>query len=263
MWKYSFLESKRFINITSKYAYFSNKRSKKCLSLTATEFLEMVGFIIDNSFIVYQHKVSRQIIGIPMGTNCAPDLANIYLHVFEYDYIHSLVLSGKLDVATMLSNIFRFQDDLIAFEDNKLFATLISSIYPSVMELQNTNLSPNKVNYLDMTISIYRGKYGYKSYDKRNDFGFEIINYPDIRGNIPKTPSYGVYMSQMVRFCHINKSVHNFKKDVTTLVNKLCSQGFSKARLLIKYKLFCMKNIQVWPKFGIDITKGMFYKIFQ
>ena len=39
-------KSKRFINITSKYAYFSNKRSKKCLSLTATEFLEMVGFII-------------------------------------------------------------------------------------------------------------------------------------------------------------------------------------------------------------------------
>ena len=140
----------------------------------------MVGFIIDNNFIVCQNKVSRQIIGIPMGTNCAPDLANIYLHVFEYDYIQSLVLSGKLDVATMLSSIFRFQDDLIAFEDNKLFATLISSIYPSVMELQNTNLSPNKVNYLDMTISIYRGKYCYKSYDKRNDFGFEIINYPDI-----------------------------------------------------------------------------------
>ena len=223
----------------------------------------MVGFIIDNSFIVYQNKVSRQIIGIPMGKNCAPDLANIYLHVFEYDYIQSLVLSGKLDVATMLSSIFRFQDDLIAFEDNKLCATLISSIYPSVMELQNTNLSPNKVNYLDMTISIYRGKYCYKSYDKRNDFGFEIINYPDIRGNIPKTPSYGVFISQMVRFCHINKSVHNFKRDVTTLVNKLCSQGFSKSRLLIKYKLFCMKNIQVWPKFGIDITKGMFYKIFQ
>ena len=83
-------KNKRFINVTEKSAYFSNKRSTKHLSLTAVEFLSMVDLVADNSFVVYQNKVFRQIIGIPMGTNCAPDLANIYLHVFEYNYIHWL-----------------------------------------------------------------------------------------------------------------------------------------------------------------------------
>ena len=178
----------------------------------------MVEFIIDNSYIVYQQKVSRQVIGILMGTNCALELANIYLHVFEYDYIHSLVNNDMLNRAAKLSNMFRFQDDLIVFEDNRVFETVINEIYPPVMELENTNLSPNKVNYLDMTISVFRGKYSYKSFDKRNDFGFEIINYPNIKGNIPRVPAYGIFVSQLVRFCTINKSVHHFKKDLVTLL---------------------------------------------
>ena len=256
-------KKKRFINITEKSAYFSNKRNVKCLSLNALEFLNMVEFIIDNSYIVYQQKVSRQVIGIPMGTNCAPDLANIYLHVFEYNYIHTLVTNDMLNTAAELSNMFRFQDDLIVFQDSGVFETVINDIYPPAMELENTNLSPYKVNYLDMAISVFRGKYSYKSFDKRNNFGFQIINYPDIKGNIPRGPAYGIFTSQLVRFCTINKSVHHFKKDLVTLVKKLCLKGFTKAQLYIKFKEFCMKHMQVWCKFGINIMKGNFCNIFQ
>lgn len=255
-------KKKRLINITEKSAYFSNKLSSKCLSFRALEFLNMVEFLIDNSYIVYQQKVSRQIIGIPMGTNCAPELANIYLHVYEYNYIHSLVNNDMLNRAAKLSNMFRFQDDLIVFEDNGVFGTIINDIYPPVMELENTNLSANKVNYLDMTISVFRGKYSYKSFDKRNDFGFEIINYPDIKGNIPRVPAYGIFVSQLVRFCTINKNVHHFKKDLVILVRKLCLKDFTKAQLYIKFKDFCIKHLQIWCKFGVNIMKGNFVKIF-
>ena len=208
------LKNKQYINITEKSAYFSNKRSKKNLSLSVAEFLTLVNFDVDNSYVVYQNQVFRQIIGIPMGSNCAPDLANIYLHVFEYNYIHSLVTTNNFYLLAKLCNLFRYQDDLIVFEDNGLFETVMGDIYPPVMELDNTNMSPNKVNYLDMTISVYRGKYFYKSFDKRNNFGIEIINYPDIRGNIPKNPAFGVFISQLVRFCSANKSAHHYKRDV-------------------------------------------------
>ena len=197
-----------------------------------------------------------------MGTNCAPDLANIYLHVFEYNYIHSLVTDENLDLAAKLNNMFRFQVDLIVFEDDRLFETVIGDIYPPVMELDNTDLSPNKVNYLDMTIGIHRGRYFYKSFDKRNDFGFEVINYPDLSGNIPKKPAYGVFISQLVRFCMINKSVHYYKKDLETLVKKLLSKGFTNTQLYSKFRQFCMKYLQVWSKFGKDITNRNFCKIF-
>jgi len=133
--------------------------------------------------VVYQHLVFKLVIGIAMGTYCAPDQANIYLRVFESNYIHSLVTTCDLDLAAKLSNMLRIQDDLIVFEDNGLFETNYNrNIYPSVMELKNTNLRVNKVNYLDMTINIQRGRYFYKSFDKRNDFGFEV-NYSNLSGN--------------------------------------------------------------------------------
>ena len=254
-------KNKRYIIVTDKSAYFSNKRSSKHLSLKADEFLCLIDFIINNSYVVYQGQVYRQIIGIPMGTNCAPDLANIYLHVFEYNYIHSLIDNNNYDFAKKLSNIFRYQDDLIVFNDDGMFETIIQDIYPPVMELENTNLSPNKVNYLDMTISVHQGKYFYKSFDKRNDFGFEIINYPNLRGNTPRKLAYGVFISQLVRFCSINRTVHHFKRDVGTLVKKLLLKGFSKTRLFAKFRLYSLKYMQFWSKFGINIIKD-FQKLF-
>ena len=255
-------KKKHFIIVTGRNAYFSNKRSKKHLSFNMAEFLKLVDFVIDNSYVVYQNKVYRQIIGIPMGTNCAPDLANIYLHVFEYDYIHTLISNNNLDLAGKLCHLFRYQVDLIVFEDDWLFETLVRDIYPLVMELENTNLSPYKSTYLDMMISVHRGRYFYKSFDKRNDFGFDIINYPDIRGNIPKKPAYGVFVSQLVRLCSINKSVHHYKRDTRVLVQKLMSKGFSKVRLCAKFRQYCFKNLHVWSKYGINILQK-FQTIFQ
>ena len=63
------------------------------------ELINAVCFIIDNSYISFQDSIFRQIIGIPMGTNCAPHLANIYLHKFEYCYLMKLIQNGQLDVA--------------------------------------------------------------------------------------------------------------------------------------------------------------------
>ena len=51
-----------------------------------------------------------------------------------------------------------------------------------------------------MTIRSHRGKGYDKAFDKRNDFGFEIINYPNIKGNIQRDPGYRLFISQFVRF---------------------------------------------------------------
>ena len=55
------------------------------------------------------------------------------------------------------------------------------------MVLKNTNISPNEVNYLDLNITICGicCKYVYKSYGKRDDFNFKIMNYPNLSGNVP------------------------------------------------------------------------------
>ena len=102
-----------------------------------------------------------------------------------------------------------------------LFEEIISEIYPPEMVVSKTNISARKTNFLDLTISIYRGKFYVMLYDKRNDYSFEVINYPFLDGNIPKNQSYGVFISQLVRFARINSNFNKFISDCKNLVSKL------------------------------------------
>ena len=99
-----------------------------------------------------------------MGTNCAPYLANIFLHRYEKKFI-SYILTVNTNIACSLKHVFRFQVDLIVFEGDDVFTTISGNIYPAEMVLKNTNISPNEVNYLvlNITICAISGKYVYKS----------------------------------------------------------------------------------------------------
>ena len=146
-----------------------NKRGNG-LSFSIVELINVINTVIENSYIKFNSKVYKQIIGITMGTNCAPYLANIFLHRYEKEYI-SYILTVNTNIAYSPKHI-RFQDDLIVFEDDVVVTTVSGNIYPAEMVLNDTNISPNEVNYLDLNITIcaISGKYVYKSYDKRDDF---------------------------------------------------------------------------------------------
>ena len=166
----------------SKKAYYSKSRSNINVSFSTEDLIKHMRIIVDNSYIFFRNKVYRQIVGIPMGTNCAPFLANIFLHMYEYAYLQKLVDEGKIREAQLLSQTFRYQDDCIAFNDNDTFRNHYRFIYPPEMKLENTNTSVAVCNFLDLRISIFRGKFRYRSYDKRRDFGFDICNYPHLTG---------------------------------------------------------------------------------
>ena len=106
---------------------------------------------------------------------------------------------------------------------------------------------------MDLRISIFRGNFLYKSYDKRDNFNFNISNYPNLHGNVPCKGSYGVYISQLVRFCDINMNVKNYLKDVKTMTAKFLNQGFVGVTLKQTFTKFCGKYYHRWAKFGVDI----------
>ena len=243
------------MSVSGSNAYMTKGKSKKVLAFSPEEIVECVNFIIDNSFISFRGTLYRQVIGIPMGVNCGPHLANIFLNVYEKHYIDSLIQDGKESSARQLSSTCRYQDDCIVLNDGGLFNTIYAEIYPTEMILDNTNVSKNKSHYLDLTISIYRGQFVYKSYDKRNSYNFKVINYPDLKSNIPINPAYGVFTSQLIRFCKINNVVDNFKVDVTSLVSKLVEQNFDKKILKTKFLEFCVNHVNTWGKFGLDIVR--------
>ena len=255
-----FSNPKAYINLTSnlKSAYYSKVRSNSNLSYNAMELIAAIKNIIGQAYIVYQGVVFRQYIGIPMGTNSAPYFANIYLHAFEYNYLQKLISEGKVDTAKLLSdNTHRYQDDCISINDKGIFGIHYANMYDgSAMELKNTNTSRDKSNFLDLTISIYRGKFIYQSYDKRNDFNFKVVNYPNIAGNIPTSQSYGVFTSQLVRFCGINSCYKNFVKDVRYLLSILVNQHFKAELLKSRFKRFACNHMFAWAKYKNDMQSS-------
>ena len=56
---------------------------------------------------------------------------------------------------------------------------------------------------MDLHLSISNGFVSSKIYDKRDDFDFDIVNFPFLDGDVPRRPSYGVYISQLIRFARV------------------------------------------------------------
>ena len=188
-----------------------------------------------------------------MGTNAGPQIANVYLHFYEYEYIKKLKENNDEVSLKKLTNIFRYQDDLISFNDFGKLGSVLNEIYPNEMVVNGTNISTRKCNYLDMTISIFQGKFRVTLYDKRKDYYFNVISYPFLDGNIPNNLSYGVFISPLVRFAKINTIVNGFYSNMDDLITKLVCQGFNLAALRKKFIKFYHSKLNVWSKFGVDI----------
>ena len=170
-----------------------------------------------------------------------------------------MMITVKMSYIAKLENIFRYQDDLLAFNDDGMLESVLTAIYPPEMIVNKTNISVRKTIFLDLTISIYRGKFYVKLYEKRNDYSFDVINYPFLDGNIPKNQSYGIFISQLVRFARINSSFNGFILDCKSLVSKLVRQHFNPAALRKRFEVFVENYVDIWGKFGQFLTADLIF----
>ena len=92
-------------------------------------------------------------------------------------------------------------DDLLNI-DNPYFEQMVGQIYPTELQLNKANSSDTESPFLDLNLSITNGIVSSKIYDKRDDFNFEIVNFPFLDGDVPRSP-YGVYISQLIRFARV------------------------------------------------------------
>ena len=120
-------------------------------------------------------------------------------------------------------------------------------IYPKELVLNQEN-KDNRATFLDLEGHIKDGKFYIKTYDKREAFNFEIINYPDLSGNIPEWPAYGIYISQVIRYAKTCYQTKDFIDRIRLLFNKLRKKRFSKERLLAALKKCCRKNPWIMEK---------------
>ena len=105
-------------------------------------------------------------------------------------------------------------------------------MYPVELEIKDTTESKTSASYLDLLLSIGRdGQLHTSIYDKRDDFNFHITNFPFLSSNIPTSPAYGIFISQLVRYARACSSYGSFILRAMRLSNKLLEHGYVKERL--------------------------------
>ena len=131
-----------------------------------------------------------------------------------------------------LQNIWLHSDYGPTYDGQWKAQQLSNQMYPPELEIKDTTESNTSASYLDLLLSIGRdGQLRTSLYDKRDDFNFHITNFPFLSSNIPSSPAYGVFISQLIRYARACSSYECFILRAMRLSNKLLGQGYVKERL--------------------------------
>ena len=84
---------------------------------------------------------------------------------------------------------------------------MVCHIHPSELQLNKANFSDTETSFLDLHLSISDGFVKTKIYDKRDDFEFDIVNFSFQDGYVTRWTSYGVYISHLIRFAAMLKTL--------------------------------------------------------
>ena len=124
----------------------------------------------------------------------------------SYSFMLSLSEDNHYDVIEAFNSTSRYLNDLLNI-DNNFFDSMVNRTYPSELQLNKANMSDTEASFLDLHLSISYGFVKTKIYDKRDDFDFDIVNFPFLDGDVPLSTSYGVYISQLIRFARVSSHV--------------------------------------------------------
>ena len=101
---------------------------------------------------------------------------------------------------------------------------MVDQIYPTELHLNKINSIETEATFLDLDLSITNGIVSSQIFDKWDDFNFEIVNFPFL--DVLCSPSYGVYISQLIRFARVYSNVKDFINRTQYLTAKLLKQGY-------------------------------------
>ena len=135
--------------------------------------------------------------------------------------------------------------------------------------MNKANTSDKDISFLDLDIKVIGSNDLHTSvYDKRDDFAFPIVNFPWLSGDIPRLPSYGIYISQLVRFARCCTSgffyLHSKNLQITS---KLLTLGYRYHKLRKTFGNFFRSCSELLSKFGAIsfleyVSKGITHPVF-
>ena len=153
------------------------------------------------------------------------------MYSYEAEFIQTLIKSGKRHIDKSFCFTYRYIDDVLSINNPK-FGNYIDDIYPAELEIKDTTDVDHRASYLDLDLSYDRDKrLKVKLYDKGDDFNFNIVNSPFLSSNIPQSPAYGVYVSQLIRYARVSSDYSDFLGRSCLLTGKLLGQGYNRFKV--------------------------------
>ena len=161
---------------------------------------------------------------------------------------------NQADIIEAFNSTSRYLDDLLN-TDNIYFEQMVNRIYPAELQLNKANSSDTEAPFLDLNLSISNGTVSTNIYDKRGYFDFDIVNFPFLDGDVPRRTSYGVYISQLIRFARASSNVSDFNCRNKALTAKLLKQGYSYHKLRKAVSKFYHRHSDLVEKYNVSLRK--------
>ena len=150
-------EGKLYLACNDKKALFTSADHYRGYHLwSCQDVCDALLFLLDNIYIRFGIKLYRQIVGIPIGTNCATLVDNLFLFCYERDFMKDLPSDNQADVIKAFNSTSRYLEDLLNI-DNPYFEGMVNQIYPPELQLNKANTSNTETPFLDLHLSISNG----------------------------------------------------------------------------------------------------------
>ena len=130
-------------------AFFTSEKLKKYHAWSCQNVCDALTFLLDNIFIRFGTKLYRHVVRIPLGTNCAPLVADLFLLCYERGFLVSLSDDKQTDIIDAFTTTSRYLDDILNI-NNVYFDTMVAS----ELQLNKANTSDTEAAFLDLHLSF-------------------------------------------------------------------------------------------------------------
>ena len=246
--------SNQWIRVQGKEAWFDKGKNKVGNLYSKEDIRCMIDHLVDNAVFKVGDTAFQQVIGIPMGTDPAPFMANLYLFYYEFKWMTELTATNFGIARKYYGHTRRFIDDLATLNNNKHLENNWKNIYPKELVLNKENDQDQAATFLDLDIKLQGNIFITSLYDKREAFNFEIVSYPDIRGNIPENHAYGVCIGQVLRIARNTTKKEEFIARTVVFLQKLENKGYNSCQLQNTIKKCLRQHSVITNKYNTTAT---------
>ena len=209
-------------------------------------------YLLDNIFIRFGTKLNKQTIGISMGTNCAPLVADLFHFCYERDFMKSLSRENQADIIEAFNSTSRYLDDLLNI-DNICFGRVVGRVCSAGLLLGRASSSDAGAPFLSLSLCVSDGTVSAKICDKRDCFGFDVVSFTFLDGDVTRRASYGVYISLLVRFARASSNLGDFGYRNGALAAGLLGRGCRYFKLHKAFSKFCRRRGALLEGCGVSL----------